>query len=125
MQQHRQYERQPPCHALPRSRHAPPPVLATTPTDTTVEEVQRGHKGVKRAHWSRRREDAPPARALPEGHASQTSSPSSKDVGAAFVPDQLPVKPKLTDAPGATSAFQPVFLAVTVVPDWVCSAFQS
>ena len=41
-----------------------------------------------------------------------------------FVPVQFPVKPKLTDEPAATLAFQPTFLAVTVEPDWVYSAFQ-
>ncbi|CAM5344840.1 hypothetical protein SVIOM342S_09191 [Streptomyces violaceorubidus] len=87
--------------------------------------MQQGHKGAKRAHWSRGREGAPPARALPEGHArSQAWSSRANEGGSAFASDQLPVKPKLTEAPGATPAFQETFRTVTAVPDWAGSAFH-
>ncbi|CAM5276480.1 hypothetical protein SPURM210S_04048 [Streptomyces purpurascens] len=46
-------------------------------------------------------------------------------VGFVFVPDRFAVKPKLTDDPAATFAFQPTFFAVTVEPDCAASAFQA
>lgn len=55
----------------------------------------------------------------------QLWSPSLNAVGFPFVPDQLPVNPKLTDEPAVTFAFQFTFFAVTAAPDWVYSAFQS
>jgi hypothetical protein len=48
-----------------------------------------------------------------------------KDVGFVFAPVQLPVKPKLTDEPAVTFAFQVRFFAVTAMPDWVTSAFHA
>src|SRR3546814_17304879 len=52
-------------------------------------------------------------------------APALNDAGFAFAPDQLPVKPKLTDEPAATLACQPTFFAVTAAPDWVWSAFHA
>ena len=52
-------------------------------------------------------------------------SPTLNAAGFVFAPVQLPVKPKLTDEPAATFAFQVTFFAVTVAPDCVGSAFQA
>lgn len=49
----------------------------------------------------------------------QLCSPSLNAAGFVFDPDQLPVKPKLTDEPAATLAFQLTFFAVTAEPDCV------
>jgi hypothetical protein len=56
----------------------------------------------------------------PHGEAAlQRRSPSLNAVGFVFAPDQLPVKPKLTDEPAATLPFQLRFFAVTAAADWV------
>ncbi len=55
----------------------------------------------------------------------QLWSPSLNAVGFVFVPDQLAVKPKLTDEPVATLPFHPTFFAVTAVPDCAASAFHA
>ncbi len=49
----------------------------------------------------------------------QLWSPSLNAAGLPLVPDEVPVKPKLTDEPAVTFAFQFTFFAVTVAPDWV------
>jgi hypothetical protein len=42
-----------------------------------------------------------------------------------LVPECVPLKPKLADAPGATLPFQPALVAVTCEPDWVAVPDQA
>src|SRR5947209_1682182 len=44
--------------------------------------------------------------------------------GAALVPENEPLKPKVTVAPVATEPLYETLAAVTFAPDWVCVAFQ-
>ncbi len=50
---------------------------------------------------------------------------SAKPAGAVFAPDQAPLKPNVTEPPGAIDALYGTFAAATDAPDWLTAAFHA
>ena len=48
----------------------------------------------------------------------------ANEVGLGLLPDQVPLKPMEVAAPVARAPFQGMFVAVTLVPDWLQLALQ-